>query len=1128
MRQGALFTLLIVVALFIPHTVNAQTVVISQIYSGGGNQETSLTNDFVELFNAGNDSVSLDGWTVQYSSASGSSSIRVDLAGSLAPGQYYLIQAGGTSPFGIACPLSCLPTPDVIGGVGLSAINGKVALVASTTTLNTGCPTPFSSLVDFVGYGTANCAEGTGASDLTNTTALLRVVGGCRDTDNNASDFIETTPAPRNSSIWRSACYLIGRESFSLTDRGGTSTTNRGPAATTTVGYGRIRPDSGSTTPSSLAILGFTQNGVLVSEAGVPAAAPIRQGRIFAEVNGPVNTGLAIANPNDVAAIITFFFTDTDGVNFGKGSFDIGANQQTAKFLDQEPFNGGSSVLGTFTFTSSMPISVVALRGFTNERSEFLMTTLPVAPLSSTFGGTIYFPHFADGSGWTTQVVLVNPTDSTMTGAIQFLGQGSGTTAASPVTLMLDDGSIGSSFPYSIPARSSRRFTTANPAGTISVGSIRATVDNGNLTPSGLVIFSFASDGVTVSEAGVPARSKASSFRVYVETSGVPEQPGSLRSGFAITDTSGASNNVTLELTNLDGSVALAAETLSIPPSGQVARFLDELFSVPDDFSGVLRITSTADVAVVGLRLRLNSLADIKMTTMQPSNEVSAATSATTYLPHIVDSGGWSTQIILFSGTAGQASSGTLSFIDQTGQPLDLSVSSAANPPVVLSATLNESPGALVASLSVSLDRPGPIEVDYWTDGTPRLRVRVTNPEIALHNVLLARLISNAAYRFSVRSLSTVGERSIPTEGQFSTEELPEDLAAVQFAVEGESTDPLTVLELRASSSAPSSTFAGYVVVDKDGNVVWYWRLEGAPHGWIHRANGNFVFLDAHSKLMEVSTDGRVISRLTRAHLPEGALPHHGLASTENNTVLFLLRNQADVDGVTLGDDQIWEWNPEAGSFEKRFASFDFFPPEEYETPRTTPAEDFFHANSLNIGPRGNIVLSYHHLNKIVSVASDFQSIEWHLGGINSTFALSTNAVFTGQHTAAETASGNILLFDNGFERIPGDQYSRALELELDFLERTAEVAWEFRATPDNYAPFISSAVRQANGNTFVAFGVAAKEGMIRGPIAVYETTQEGRVLWHLEVLGDTTTMFRATPLNNIGGEMIVSGPDAP
>ena len=154
-----------------------------------------------------------------------------------------------------------------------------------------------------------------------------------------------------------------GSESFSIPDRGGTSTTSSGSADTLRVGYGRIRADAGSSTPAGIAIFQFRDSeGVLISEAGVPASEPVLEGRIFAEVNGPVNTGLAIANPNDVPATIGFYFTDTSGTRFGDGSFELGAHQQRAEFLDQATFNGGPSVLGTFTFTSSVPVAVVALR----------------------------------------------------------------------------------------------------------------------------------------------------------------------------------------------------------------------------------------------------------------------------------------------------------------------------------------------------------------------------------------------------------------------------------------------------------------------------------------------------------------------------------------------------------------------------------------------------------------------------------------------------------------------------------------------------------------------------------------------------------------------------------------------
>ena len=464
-----------------------------------------------------------------------------------------------------------------------------------------------------------------------------------------------------------------GTESFSIPNLGGWSTTSNGTGESVRVGYGRIRAEAGSTTPSGIAIFQFRDSeGVLISEAGVPASEPVREGRIFAEVNGPVNTGLAIANPNDVPATIQFYFTDTSGTRFADGSVELGAHQQTAKFLDQEPFNSGSSVLGTFTFTSSVPVAVVALRGFTNEAGEFLMTTLPVAPLSSTSSDTVYFPHFADGNGWATQLILVNPTDRTITGTVAFLGQGSGAVAASPVVLALDDGSTVSDFDYSIPPRSVQKFTTSNPTGRLAVGSVRATPSSGNAAPSGLVVFSYAQDGKTVSEAGVPALPKGTAFRAYVEASGTPEQAGSIRSGLAITNTASTSNTVTLEVTRLDGSLAVAPSTLSLPPSGQVARFLDQVFSLPDNFSGVLRVTSTTEVAMVALRLRVNERGELKMTTTSPSNEMDPSTSQDRFFAHLADSGGWSTQFILFSGTAGQTSSGTLSFIDTAGEPWDL------------------------------------------------------------------------------------------------------------------------------------------------------------------------------------------------------------------------------------------------------------------------------------------------------------------------------------------------------------------------------------------------------------------------------------------------------------------------
>ena len=263
-----------------------------------------------------------------------------------------------------------------------------------------------------------------------------------------------------------------GVTSFTLPDSGGFSATTSATASDVSSGYARILPGSGSSAPAGLAIFGFTAGGVLVSEAGVPASPLIQSGRIYAEVAGAVNTGLAIANPSSLVATVTFRFTDATGTDFGSGTTTIAAGGQIAKFLNQDPFNSGDNVNGTFTFSSDVPISVIALRGFTNERAEFLITTLPVATLSTTSTATGLFPHFADGGGWTTQVILVNPTDGVLAGNVQFFSQGDDTTSGAPATVTVD-GVAATSFAYSIPARSSRRFPTSGTPTSTTSGSVR-------------------------------------------------------------------------------------------------------------------------------------------------------------------------------------------------------------------------------------------------------------------------------------------------------------------------------------------------------------------------------------------------------------------------------------------------------------------------------------------------------------------------------------------------------------------------------------------------------------------------------------------------------------------------------
>ena len=181
-------------------TASTGGVVISQVYGGGGNSGSVYKNDFIELFNSSASPISVDGWSVQYASSTGSSWTKTNLTGTIAPGGYYLVQqAAGTGG------TTSLPTPNATGTAAMSGTAGKVALVNNATALTGTCPT--AGVVDFVGFGAANCSEGNSPTPtLSNTTAALRKNDGCTDTDVNSADFATGPAAPRNSASATKTC----------------------------------------------------------------------------------------------------------------------------------------------------------------------------------------------------------------------------------------------------------------------------------------------------------------------------------------------------------------------------------------------------------------------------------------------------------------------------------------------------------------------------------------------------------------------------------------------------------------------------------------------------------------------------------------------------------------------------------------------------------------------------------------------------------------------------------------------------------------------------------------------------------------------------------------------------------
>jgi hypothetical protein len=438
-----------------------------------------------------------------------------------------------------------------------------------------------------------------------------------------------------------------------------------------------------------------------------------------------------------------------------------------------------------------------------------------------------------------------------------------------------------------------------------------------------------------------------------------------------------------------------------------------------------------------------------------------------------------------------------------------------AAPPLVLTSARVDTV-SLGARLSIGVDATMAVRVRYWPDSASDTLMVQANVGPADDSVVLTRLRRGTTYRFSADAIAGDGADGRALSGSFSTPPPPPDLADLKFELTGAPTDSILMLSPHGTAG-----FTGFVAVDYTGAVVWYWRTTGAAGGWIRRANGDFVLIDLGYGLFEVTPDGELVRHLDNG--TSGATPHHDLVATPQNTVLFISQDTRTVSGRAINGEAIFEWAPESGQLTKRWTAWDWYDPSKDWSDVSSDA-DWLHANSLSLGPHGNIVLSLNWLSQVISIAPDWTRLEWRLGGETSTFTVDSAAAFSGQHAVSIPLEGHVLMFDNGRERPDGAKYSRALEIALDTVTHVAHRYWEFSPATPTFAPYLGYAERLQNGNTEVFFGLPAGpfgDQVATGPISAYEVRSDGTVAWRMSVT-NASSVYRGQPLRSIAGERTI------
>ncbi len=171
----------------------ADHLVISEIQVAGA---TASDDEFIEIYNPTTSAVNIETWSIQYKSATGTTFYKKNFStGASVPTHgWYLVAhndyTGAT-------------TPDMSHSTfSISGAGGHIFLVNNQTTL-TSATDP--SIVDKIGYGTADSPEGTAVAAPPANQSVERKFGGDlgngEDTDDNSADFIlQPAPNPQNIS----------------------------------------------------------------------------------------------------------------------------------------------------------------------------------------------------------------------------------------------------------------------------------------------------------------------------------------------------------------------------------------------------------------------------------------------------------------------------------------------------------------------------------------------------------------------------------------------------------------------------------------------------------------------------------------------------------------------------------------------------------------------------------------------------------------------------------------------------------------------------------------------------------------------------------------------------------------
>jgi hypothetical protein len=192
-----------------------------------------------------------------------------------------------------------------------------------------------------------------------------------------------------------------------------------------------------------------------------------------------------------------------------------------------------------------------------------------------------------------------------------------------------------------------------------------------------------------------------------------------------------------------------------------------------------------------------------------------------------------------------------------------------------------------------------------------------------------------------------------------------------------------------------------------------------------------------------------------------------------NGTVLDSIVQEIDVRTGRL----LWAWH-----------ALGHVPVSASKTGRPQPDQpyDYFHINSIQQLPDGNILISARNTWAVYEISRATGRVLWTLGGKNSSFTMGKGTNFEWQHDAQLHPGGMLSVFDDGSSP-KEEKESRALELKVDLRAMHASLKHAFTHSPPVLAGTEGNMQVLPSGKVMVGWGSAP---------AFSEYAPSGKQIW--------------------------------